>query len=462
MQIQRPAMMQEQKLKLSPQMLQGIQILAMPLQDLQARIQEELEVNPALEVVEERKTVSIDEFSGKSGDYEAFENTSDPGNIGDYTTSYGGYDDEASEAKRKFMEGAIARPESLQDHLIWQLRLQPLPDEFFQIGELLIRNLDGNGFHREDPLELVPEEMHPALRQVMSIIQGFEPQGTCTANYQDSLLVQARLSEEVVPSSVIPILEHHLELLEKGRLKEIARQLKVPEHQIERSLEFIQTLTPFPGREYSATSPQYVIPDLMITQKDGEFVIILNDEEIPVLGVNAFFDEVLQSQGDQKEVKQFVTSKIRDARWFIQTLQQRNKTLLKVAKAIVEFQRDFFLRGPKYIVPLTLRDIAGEIGVHEATVSRLTNGKYVHTDFGLFELKYFFSNAVAGTNAKGIQYSKEGVKAILKEILDSEQGGTLSDQKLADLLKKRGVSIARRTVAKYRKELDISSSYDRP
>jgi RNA polymerase sigma-54 factor len=228
-----------------------------------------------------------------------------------------------------------------------------------------------------------------------------------------------------------------------------------------RALEFIQTLTPFPGREYSQSGPQYVIPDLMITQKEGEFVIVLNDEEIPVLGVNAFFDEVLQTNGDKKEVKQFVTSKIRDARWFIQTLQQRNKTLLKVAKAIVEFQRDFFLRGPKHIVPLTLKDIAGEIGVHEATVSRLTNGKYVQTDFGLFELKYFFSNAVAGTNSKGIQYSKEGVKAIVKEILESEQGGTLSDQKITDLLEKRGVTIARRTVAKYRKELDISSSYDR-
>jgi len=160
-------------------------------------------------------------------------------------------------------------------------------------------------------------------------------------------------------------------------------------------------------------------------------------------------------------VKQFVASKIRDARWFIQTIQLRNNTLLKVATAVVEFQRDFFLRGPKYIAPLTLRDIAGEIGVHETTVSRLTNGKYIQTEYGVFELKHFFSNAVTGTNSRGTQFSKEGVKAIIREILEDGSQQGLSDQKISELLERRGVKIARRTVAKYRGELDIQSSYDR-
>lgn len=461
MQSQRPGLIQEQRLKLSPQMLQGIQILAMPLQDLHARIQEEIEANPALEIIDEKKPLSLEELIPKTRDNEdaAFDNSSDPGFRTVEYSSYSAYGDEQSEAKRQFIENVLARPESLQDHLIWQLRLQPLPEEYFQLGETLIRNLDGNGFHREDPYLLVSEDNHQALRHVMEIIQSFDPVGTCVKDSVESLLVQARQAD--APELVLSILSEHLPLLEKGRARELAKALKTPESKIEEAIEFIQKLSPFPGRIFSDSEPQYVIPDLMVIKREGEFILVLNDEEIPVLGVNSFFDEVLTSHPDSREVKQFVAGRIRDARWFIQTIQLRNNTLLKVAKAIVEFQRDFFLKGPKYIVPLTLKGIAGEIGVHETTVSRLTNGKYIQTDFGVFELKYFFSNAVSGTNSRGTQFSKEGVKAIIREILEEEKGKTLSDQKISELLEKRGVKIARRTVAKYRGELDIQSSYDR-
>ena len=460
MHMQRPALVQEQRLKLSPQMLQGIQILAMPLQDLRLRIEEEIELNPALEVIEEKQPLSLEEITPVSKDYEdeAFDNSSDPGFR---TKEYGVYGDEASDAKRQFIEGALSHPESLQDHLLWQLRLQPLPEQLFQLGELLIRNLDSNGFHREDPLTLVPEDLHSILDQLMATIQGFDPQGTCVKDYRESLIVQAKMKEGPVPPEVFSVLEHHLPLLEKGKTKEISRLLKIPEAKVQEALVFIQTLTPFPGREYSTSEPQYVVPDLLVIRREGEFVLVLNDEEIPVLGVNGFFDEVLTSHPEQKDVKQFVASKIRDARWFIQTIQLRNNTLLKVAKAVVEFQRDFFLKGPKYIAPLTLKDIASEIGVHETTVSRLTNGKYIQTEHGLFELKYFFSSAVPGTGSRSTQFSKEGVKAVIREILEAEEGKTLSDSKISELLQKRGIKIARRTVAKYRGELDIQSSYDR-
>lgn len=459
MQSQRPALMQEQRLKLSPQMLQGIQILAMPLQELRARIEQELEANPALEVIEERSSLSLDEITPKTDDnQELFDDVSD---MGYQSTEYGAYGAEASDAKRQFIEGVLSRPESLQDHLIWQLRLQPLPEEFFQIGELLIRNLDANGFHREDPQSLVPENLHDALEQIKQIIHGFEPQGCCVRDYRESLMVQLRFSEDPVPIAAVKILESELELLERSRYKEIAKRLRIPESEVMEALAFIQKLTPFPGREYSSASPQYVTPDLLLVRREGEFVLVLNDEEIPVLGINAFFDEMLTSKPEAKDVKQFVTSKVRDARSFIHSIQLRNNTLLKVAKAVVEFQRDFFLRGPKHIVPLTLKDIAGEIGVHETTVSRLTNGKYIQTDFGVFELKYFFTNAVPGTSARGTQFSKEGVKAIIREILEEEKASSLSDQKISELLEKRGIKIARRTVTKYRRELDIQSSYDR-
>ncbi|MFO8065841.1 MAG: RNA polymerase factor sigma-54 [Spirochaetota bacterium] len=456
MQVQRPALVQQQKLKMSPQLYQSIQLMALPIQDLRLRIQQELEQNPALEVVEEQSTVSLEEVEDTpSEDVDYFENSSDPG----HTRSY---DTEASDSKRQFMEGALSRPESLQEHLMWQLRLQPISQEEFELGELLIHNLDENGFHREDPETFVPERRLDALRRVCAIIQSFEPVGTCVSDYRESLLVQARLSG-THPEGTETIIEEHLDLLEREKYREIARKMGITEDQVHEALEFIRTLTPFPGRKYSSESPRYVIPDLMITMKDGQFVIYLNDEEIPVLDINPFFDQMNNTKSEQKDVNRFVKSSVKDARWFIHSIQQRNQTLVKVARAIVEFQRDFFLKGPKYLVPLTLKDIATTVDVHEATVSRITTSKYVQTEWGIFELKYFFSNSISGAGSKGSHHSKVAVKERIREILEEEKGNEkhLSDQRIADLLKQRGISIARRTVAKYRKELDISSSYDR-
>lgn len=457
MQLQKPILSQEQKLKMNPQLYQSIQLMALPLQDLKLRIQEEVESNPALELVKDDSTVSIDELpKQQKDDYDAFENSSDPG----YRE---GYDDEASDSKRKFMEGALSRSESLQDHLMWQLRLQKISEDQFKTGELLIHNLDNNGFHREIPEVLLPPSYKPYLDEMMRIIQTFDPVGTCTRDYRESLVVQARLSPDV-PDIAFPLLTDHFDLLEKGKYLQIAKKMKVTEEQVLRGLEFIKGLNPFPGSTFSTEKPRYVIPDLMVTIKEGEFVIIMNDEEIPVLRVNEFFQSILDKDKDagEREVKKFVNTRVKDARWFINSIHQRNQTLLKVSRTIVEFQRDFFLKGPKYLVPLTLKDIAKEIGVHESTVGRISNGKYIQTEWGIYEIKYFFSNSISGAGSTGSRFSKEGVKQVIKEILEAEGKNThLSDQKISDLLAKRGINIARRTVAKYRKELDIASSYNR-
>jgi RNA polymerase sigma-54 factor len=458
MQIQKPSFLQEQRLKMSPQLLQSIKIMTLPLQELKERISEEIETNPALEIIEEKNDVSIDEYAEAPAESEFFENSSDPGMMRT------GIDSESSDLKHKFMEGVLSRPESLQEHLAWQLRLQAIPEDFFQIGELLIRNLDENGFHREDPLELVPENQHRALDEVKTLIQGFDPAGTCTKDFTESLKVQLQQFEGIPPAAFL-VIESHLQDLDRGKYKQISKALKISEEEVLEILDLLQKLTPFPGREFSSSTPQYVIPDVLVTKREGEFIIILNDEEIPVLGVNPFFDEVAKNDTgtpeQAKEAKQFVNKRIRDARWFINSINQRNQTMLKAVRALVEFQRDFFIRGPKYIVPLTLKDIANEIEVHEATVSRLANGKYIQTDFGVFEIRHFFTNAVASTSGDTNKFSKEGVKETLKEILMADSNVNLSDQKLSELLLKRGIKLARRTVAKYRKELDISSSYDR-
>ena len=288
MQYQRPVIIQEQRLKLSPQMYQSIQLMAMPITELNARIQEELEKNPALEIVSEKPTVSLEEAEGnqitKTDEFEYFENSSDPG----FSTTSGRVDSEASDSKQKFIEGTLSRPESLQDNLIWQLMVQRISNREREIGELLIHNLDQNGFHAEAPEKLVKPEEHKILNKMMKLIQSFDPLGTCTANYKESLLVQIEFDPEA-PEHVYELISQYLELLEKNKSKEIAKLMKISEDNLKELITYLKHYNPFPGREYDTEEVKYVIPDLMVQQKDGEFVIILNDEEIPVLGLNSFF-----------------------------------------------------------------------------------------------------------------------------------------------------------------------------
>lgn len=471
-QSQKLVLRQQQQLRMTPQLYQAIKIMSLPLLELRDTIQEELEKNPALEVVEESSPLSLDDTGKRtSEEQEYFENTSDPG----YIKVQGGSSRE--DAHRKFIEGVLTRPESLHEHLLWQLRLQPISEVEFRIGEYLIRNLDENGFHIENPenlarnldaeglpLETPENEITPeklaAMNRVKELIQGFDPIGTCTKDYRESILVQIKLHPAPVPRAA-EVVDKYLELLEREKYKEIARSMRISVKEVEKVKEFLRELDPLPGRNFSSEQSRYVIPDVMLKVQEGEFVIVLNDEDIPVLGINSFYASIQdhEEQYKEKDLKRFVKNGVHEAHWFISSIRRRNQTLLKVCKAIVEFQREFFRKGSKYLVPLSLKDIAAEIGVHEATVSRVTNGKYIQTEWGIFELKYFFSNSVPG----GGRFSKEGVKQMIKEIIEEEEGSKrrLTDQKIGEVLEGKGVKIARRTIAKYRKELDIMSSHHR-
>lgn len=462
MQYQKPVIIQEQKLKLSPQMYQSIQLMALPIQELNTRIQEELEKNPALEIVSEKLTVSLEEAEtdrvAKTDEFEYFENSSDPG----FSTTSGRVDSEASDSKHKFIEGTLSRPETLQENLVWQLMVQKISIREREIGELLIHNLDRNGFHAEAPEKLVKTDEIGILTRMIELIRKLDPIGTCTSDYKESLLVQISFDHEA-PENLPELIENYLDLLEKNKTKEISRAMKINEEQLQDLITYLKHFSPFPGRKYSTDEVKFVIPDLMVQLKDGEFIIILNDEEIPVLGLNAFFQELNKDKSaDHKDTNQFVRGNIQEAKWFIRSIHQRNETLLKISSAIIDFQRNFFLKGPKYLAPLTLKDIAETVSVHETTVSRISNAKYIQTEWGILPLKYFFSNSISGANADGTNFSKGGVKEIMREIIEEYSGEKkLSDQKIADLLKKKGINIARRTVAKYRKELNIDSSYTR-
>ena len=467
MQSQRPVLKQVQKLRMTPQLYQAVRLMALPLQELKNTIEEELEKNPALQVEEDRSTVSLDALPAREnadGEGDWFDHSSDTG----YSRADG---EAASDARRQFIEGALSQPESLQDHLLAQLALQPISEEWLRIGELLIRNLDQNGFHQEPPEILFSEPAEKKLLpKVLELVQGFDPVGTCVKDMRESLLVQIRHHPSPHPRAA-ELVEHWLEALEKQRHRDIEKGMRISEARLKEIAAFIRTLDPLPGRNFSRDVIRYVLPDVQVTLHEGEFVIILNEEMIPVLGINPLFEDMSRKRGESKDTKtrQFVARNLQDARWFIRTIGQRNQTLLKVCRAVVEFQREFFLKGPKYLKPLTLKDIAGEIGVHEATVSRITSSKYMQTEWGIFSLKHFFSNSVAGTVSAGPRFSKEGVKEIIREIIGQEnaragaeaRAGGLSDQKIVEILAAKGVSLARRTVAKYRGELAIESSYQR-
>lgn len=461
MQAQRTALVAEQKQILSPRMLQSIKILALPVAELTEAIQQEIDANPALEIVEDRSADSLESFSEDKAEPQT-------GSIEDHEGEYSdsGYRswDGDENSQRKFIEGAIALPETLQEHLLDQLHMLNIPAEQLALGERLIQNLDDNGFNIIPPKELCGSTPESELNAVVAQIQGLDPCGTCTADYQESLLVQASLDPEA-PAEAKRILRDHLPELEKGKHAEIKRALGMREPRYSAVREYIKTLSPFPGRLFSTEKTRYVIPDLAIRIEDNEFVIELNDELIPVLGVNPFFAELSGRTDQKKDTVAFAKRNVEKARFFIGSIQQRNATLLKVAKSIVVHQARFFVEGPTAMQPLSLSDIADDIGVHETTVSRVVNGKYVQTEWGIFELRRFFTNAVPGTSASA-PHSKESVKEVIRNILAEEDaregaGPKLTDRELVDMLARRGITIARRTVAKYRNELALDSSYGR-
>jgi RNA polymerase sigma-54 factor len=526
MQMQRPSFIQTQQLKMNPHLYLSIKLMELPIMDLRETIEQEIERNPALEVLEDHSVVSLDEAirpAKEEDDY--FEATSDPG----FTRQAG---EAAADEQRRFIEGVLSRPETLQEHLLWQLQLEPVDDELRAIAETLIQNLDADGFHKEPPETLFkagpsfPVTPPPRLDEAMRFVRGLDPAGTCTADYRESLEVQISLLPGV-HEGIEEALDH-LDLLEKERFAEAAKKMNCGEAEARLFFERIKTLSPFPGRRFATVSAEvrYVVPDIQITEDEGEFVIILNNETIPVLGINPFFMQIVQSRrktgkadslrlttGDgvwaadekapesiedsapegggvfdnadelkdddgfeeneetgedqdyvsgtaDRPTRDFARENIKEARWFIQSVNQRNHTLLRVTRAILEFQRPFFINGPKYLAPLTLGDIAKELGLHETTVSRTANGKYMQTEWGIFELRYFFTNSISGIGSGGSRFSKEGVKATIREIVTAENR-RLSDQDIADLLAQQGISIARRTVSKYRRELEMGSSYTR-
>jgi len=458
---------QQLGLKMSPQMYQSIKLMELPLIDLREKIAEELERNPALEILEDRSTVSLDNAEpGQKEVEEYFEASSDSGFLRGGTASASASDDH-----HNFIEGVLTRQETLQQHLLWQLQLEPVDDELRSIAAILIQNLDDDGFHREPPETLFVKSdaflviPPPRLGEALGLVRSLDPVGCCTADYRESLKAQIVLLRDDPSCMECPL--DHLELFEKGKFSEATKRMNCDKEKARDCFDFIKKLSPFPGRRFSVSEVRFVVPDVHVVRDGGDFVIVFNNEVIPVLGINPFFKK-LNPMGrgsggavlQNRPAREFARENVREAKVFINSIAMRNHTLKMVMRALLEFQRPFFANGPRYLVPLTLNDIATELGIHAATVSRIANGKYVQTEWGIFELRRFFTNSISGTGSSGSRYSKEGVKAIIQDLVETEKKN-LSDMEISEMLAGRGIPLARRTVAKYRKELALGSSYDR-
>lgn len=347
----------------------------------------------------------------------------------------------------------------LSDHLLEQLRLTTDDPITLRIGEAIIGNLDEDGYLRAELDEIAEGTDCPreAVEAALQMVQGFDPRGVAARDIQECLLLQLRADPEPDPVSV-EILEKHFEDLGKRRYAEIARAMKLSLDRIMESIEEIQSLEPKPGRRFGGNDSRYIVPDVTIQKVGNDYVVVLNEEGIPRLRVNSLYRSLLRRSGD--EAKQYVEQKIRSALWLIKSVEQRQRTLRRVAQSLVNFQRDFLDKGLPYLRPLALRDVGDDINMHESTISRVTTNKYVQTPQGLFELKFFFHSGIQSNN--GSMVSSVSVKKTIRDMVEAEEASApLSDQEIAQSLHAQGLTIARRTVAKYREELGILPSHQR-
>jgi len=356
------------------------------------------------------------------------------------------------------IEATLTRGTSLADHLELQLKLGRFTEEEDRIGLLIIGNLTPDGY-LEEPLADLAEEADVPLdiaESILECIQEFDPIGVAARNLEECLLIQARHIEADDPI-VVGIIQRHLGNLEKKNFGAIAKDLGQPVEEIYEAAKVIQDLDPKPGRQYTDEEPSYITPDVYIHKIGEKYFVVANDDGLPKLKISDFYRAALSGGGKGKE---YIQEKLRSAQWLIRSIQQRQRTIVRVTESILKFQREFFEKGPSYLKPLILRDVAEDIGMHESTVSRVTTNKYVHTPQGIFELKYFFNSGISRTD--GDDLASEAVKLKIKQLIAAENVKTpLSDQRIVELLKDQNIEIARRTVAKYREQLRILSSSKR-
>jgi len=457
------SMQQKPTLIMTQRLQHALKLLQMPTLELQQALKMELERNPLLEEVDEVEEVQeIEEVKKEVGQEEAEPVESEPK---DQEVDWGElWPDQfetvsaprVDDGDAEFYERVPVTVKSLGDHLLEQLRLSKLDEEAMAIGEFLIGSIDENGYLQTSVEELAETfQVTPErVEEVLAVVQTFEPAGVGARNLQECLWIQL-LQKKQETTLAGRIVQEQFENLLAKRFSEIARNLKCSVEDVQAASDLIGTLDPRPAQEIAAEETRYVVPDLIVERVGEDFVVALNDRNVPRLRISSAYQQMLrQKSSTQDDTRKYITEKLNSAKWLIQTIEQRRKTMIKVMRRIVEEQRDFFERGVEGLKPLTLQQIANQIGMHESTVSRVTTNKYVQTPRGVFELKYFFSSGLQ--TEEGDDISAKVAKGKISQLISNEdKREPLSDQRIAELLHEQGLKIARRTVAKYREALRI-------
>jgi RNA polymerase sigma-54 factor len=471
-----------QKLVMTPSLQQAIKLLQMTRMELETLLSQELVENPVLEesgeITEEEVAPREEErpeapANGEELNHgESMENIDLDAYFGDYWEG-SGHSSMMEERDDPPIENSLTREPDLYDHLLWQLHMADVTPRQREIAELIIGNLNPDGFLAATPEEIramgeqegederlyTVEEIEDALR----VVRSFDPPGIACCDLRESLLVQMdALGVEPDALARRMVLEAW-DLFLRRQFPAVAKKLGVELAELEQALELIRTLETQPGRKFSTERPHYIEPDVFVRRVGDEYVIQLNDDGLPRLRVSRAYRRMLQtmrSEGRQSEAQQFIKDKIRSAVWLIKSLDQRQRTIYKVAASIVRQQREFLDKGIEYLRPMVLRDVAEDIGMHESTVSRVVSNKYMHTHRGLFPMKFFFHSGI--DREYGDNISSLTVKRKIEQMIQAEDPKRpLSDSELMRILNREGIQIARRTVAKYRDELSIPSSTDR-
>jgi len=493
-----------QQLVMTPQLQQAIKILQLSLAELETVVQNELDANPMLEpldqsvaetaanaVQDEEVTLPADgeplppepepgtaepesEWERVEGETSAPSDATEGADAAaemrepsldklDWVETYSNnwQDGEVpndDDERRQALENTLTRKASLEDHLIWQLRMSSLDHDEQRIGATIIYNLNDDGY-LETPIAELAAQLETSVERVESVlkrVQRFDPPGVAARDLRECLLVQLQNlgMEESLGARIV---RQHLDLLEKHRYGEIAKALGVEIKMIAEAARSIASLEPKPGRDYGGIEPTYIVPDVYIQKIGDDFIVTLNESAVPRLRLATYYPRLLNDSAVEVDTKEYLQERLRSARWLVKSIYQRLQTIFKVANSIVKFQRPFFEHGVGHLRPLVLKDVAEDIGMHESTISRATANKYAHTPQGIFELKFFFTSGVKATDGEDV--SAETVKEKIRTLVAGEsQDNPLSDQAIAAILHNDQINIARRTVAKYRQALGILPS----
>jgi RNA polymerase sigma-54 factor len=457
-----------QRLILTPSLQQAIKLLPLTTLELAEVLEQEVMENPLLEEVPVEETKTNEELAQEAQDAPAErERAEDPLKEIEVERFFEDYFDDGGERRVRPadlpevppIENTLTESPDLYDHLLWQLRMTEASELTLEIGEAIIQNLDEDGLLRvslEDVATMGPWPLEE-VEKTLALVQSLDPPGVAARNLTECLRIQLKvLGLENSPADVM--VRDYMKQLQSHQYAEISRQMGLSPDEVAHHLEIIRGLSPRPGNRYSPKRSDYILPDVFVVKEGDEYRIVLNDDGLPKLRISPTYRRMLdQREPGSEETRAYVKDKLRSALWLLKSVDQRQRTIYKVAESIVRHQRAFLDHGISHLRPLVLRDVASDIGMHESTVSRVVANKYMHTPRGVYEMRFFFHSGITSTMGEAI--SSVTIKDRIKKMIEEEDASRpLSDSRIAEVLGAEGLPLARRTVAKYREELRIPPS----